>query len=123
MDEDPHWIPRPPNMQKHKLFGTTALALVIAAILLGPVHASDAAQGSADTQCPAAAKWVDVYVKRMRAEVQVYASAKPKDPTLARELAQRAERDQNARHAVMDASTRASKADFEHLRKIDQSNL
>jgi hypothetical protein len=42
---------------------------------------------------------------------------------LARELAQRAERDQNGRHAVMNASAKPGKAEFKHLHEIDQSNL
>lgn len=92
-------------------------------MLPSPVHAFDTTQGSAATQCPAAAKWIDDYEKRMHDEVKIYASAKPKDPPLTRELAQCAERDQKARHAVMDASANAGKTDFKHLHEIDQSNL
>ncbi len=109
--------------QARKVLGSTALALVVTAILPGPVQASDTTQGSAITQCPAAAKWIAAYGKRMHDEVKIYASAKPKDPTLARELGQRAERDQKARHAVMDASAKPENTDFKHLHEIDQSNL
>jgi hypothetical protein len=59
----------------------------------------------------------------MHDEVKIYASAKPRDPTLARELEKRAQRDQKARHAVMDASAKPDKTDFKHLHVIDQSNL
>lgn len=110
-------------MQAQKLFALTALALVIAASPSGSAQAADAAQGSPAMQCPAASKWVDAYVKRMRAEAAAYASAKPKDPILARDLARRAALDQEARGAVMAASSKPSKADYEHLQKVDRSNL
>jgi hypothetical protein len=109
--------------QTQKLRGGAALALVVTALLQGPAHGSVTTQGSVAAQCPAAAKWLDTYGKRMHDEVKIYARAKPKDPTLAGELAQRAERDQKARHAVMDASAKPGKTDFKHLHKIDQSNL
>ena len=104
-----------------------SIAAVVVILLLNALfvareaHAKD--MPGLEQKCPEAATWIENFHQRMHVQKQVLEAIRPSDPELAKQLSQRAARDQAARDTVFDKTGKPIPSAFKEMLIVDKNNL